>query len=166
MSDYRNFWTLKDGSLELIFYHQKIVSVTETSSKMASTLCQKMLTIFCQKAQNFVWFGPYDYVKISPACGPNTYQIMYEETLHLQCQHSQNGSIKCPIGKPIFAVNLPLKLFRDTVANVDIGSLNCLHTFLKKCLYHMLVKFDQNRMFQTTRHFDLYNKNQVFYNHF
>ena len=30
-------------------------------------------TRFCQKAQNFVQFGPYDFVQISPACGPNTY---------------------------------------------------------------------------------------------
>ena len=54
--------------------------------------------------------------------------------------------IKYPIGKSIFAVNLPLKLFPATVANADIGSLKPLHTFLKKCLYHMLVKFEQNRM--------------------
>ena len=27
--------------------------------KMASTLCQKWLTIFCQKSQNFALFGPY-----------------------------------------------------------------------------------------------------------
>ena len=39
--------------------------------------------------------------------------------------------IKCPIGKTLFAVNLPLKLFRTTVANADIGSLKPLHTFLK-----------------------------------
>ena len=56
---------------------------------MASTLCQKWLTIFCQKAQNFVYFGPYDFVQISPACGPNTYQIMYGMTLDFQCQHQQ-----------------------------------------------------------------------------
>ena len=56
---------------------------------MASTLCQKWLTIFCQKAQNFVWFGPYDFVQISPACGPNTYQIMYVEALDFQCQNQQ-----------------------------------------------------------------------------
>ena len=43
-----------------------------------------------------------------------------------------NGNIKCPIGKSIFAVNLPLKLFRATVANADIGSLKSFHTFLKK----------------------------------
>ena len=45
------------------------------SSKMASTFCQKWLTIFGQKAQNFVYFGPYDFVQISPACGPNTYHL-------------------------------------------------------------------------------------------
>ena len=43
--------------------------------------------MFGQKAQNFVYFGPYDFVQISPACGPNTYQIMYGETLDFQCQH-------------------------------------------------------------------------------
>ena len=34
---------------------------------MVSTLCQNLLTIFCQKAQNFVWFGPHDFVQIA-AC--------------------------------------------------------------------------------------------------
>ena len=56
---------------------------------MASTHCQKLLTIFCQKAQNFQKFGPYDFVRISSACGPITYHIMYGETLDFQCQHQQ-----------------------------------------------------------------------------
>ena len=30
----------------------------------------------------------------------------------------------------------------------------------------MLVKFEQNRMIQTTRNFDLFDKNQVFKKHF
>ena len=34
-----------------------------------------------------------------------------------------NGNAKCPTEKSIFAVNLPLKLFRATVANTDIRSL-------------------------------------------
>ena len=42
----------------------------------------------------------------------------------------RNSKIKYPIGKSIFAVNLPLKLFPATVANADIGSLKSLHTFL------------------------------------
>ena len=54
-------------------------------SKMASTLSQKWLTIFCQKAQNFANFVPNDCVQISPACGQNTYQIMCGETLDFQC---------------------------------------------------------------------------------
>ena len=74
---------------KLLVKHQTIVSVTETSSKMASKRFQKWLTIFCQKAQNFVYFEPYDFVQISPACGLNTYQIMYGETLDFQCQHQQ-----------------------------------------------------------------------------
>ena len=60
-----------------------------------------------------------------------------------------NGNIKCPIGNQFFAVNLSLKLFLATVANADIGSLKSLHTFLKKRLYHMLVKFEQKRFFTT-----------------
>ena len=65
---------------ELIFQHQTIVSVTETSSKMASTLSKVVNHFFCHKAQNFVWSGLYDFVQISQACGPNSYEIMYGET--------------------------------------------------------------------------------------
>ena len=59
-----------------------------------------------------------------------------------------NGNIKCAIGKSIFASNLPFKLFRATVANANIGSLESLYTFLKKYSYHMLLKFEQSRMVQ------------------
>ena len=55
--------------------------------QMASTLAQQWLTIFCYKAKNLVYFGPYNFVQISQACGPNTYQITYEETFHFLCQH-------------------------------------------------------------------------------
>ena len=37
-----------------------------------------------------------------------------------------------PDRKIIFAVNLPLKRFRATVTNTDLGSLKSLHTFVKK----------------------------------
>ena len=40
-----------------------------------------------------------------------------------------NGNIKYLIGKSISVVNLPFKLFRATIANVDLGSLKSLHTF-------------------------------------
>ena len=36
---------------------------------------------FGQTAQNFVYFRTYDFVQFTPACGPNTYQRMYEEIL-------------------------------------------------------------------------------------
>ena len=41
-----------------------------------------------------------------------------------------------------FAVKT-LSCYRS-VANADIGSLKSLHTFFKKCLYHMQVKYEQN----------------------
>ena len=75
--------------LKLIVWHQTIVSVTETSSKMASTLAQIWLTILCQEAQYFVYIGLYDCVQISPACGQNTYQIIYGKTLDFQCHYQQ-----------------------------------------------------------------------------
>ena len=65
-----------------------------------------------------------------------------------------NGNIKCPIEKPIIAVHLPLKLFRATIANAVNICLKSLHTFLKKRLYQKLVKFEQNRIVQTTRNFE------------
>ena len=67
-----------------------------------------------------------------------------------------------PDRKIIFAVNLPLKLFRTIIANADIESLKSLHTFLTKCLYHMLVEFEQIRIVQTTRNFEVFDKKSGF----
>ena len=93
---------------------------------MALTLSQKWLTICCLKDQSFVYFVSRDFVHISPACGPNTYQIMHGETLDF------------------FAVNLPLKLFRTTVANTE--SLKSLHTLFHTYLDYVLEKFEPNRI--------------------
>ena len=64
-----------------------------------------------------------------------------------------------------FAVNLPSKLFRATIANADIGSLKSLHTLFNKYLDPMQAKFEQKCMIQTTRNFELFEKKtQVFKN--
>ena len=97
---------------------------------MMSTLCQKLLTILGQKAQNFVWFGLYEFVKISTACGPNTLIPKCIERLKTSNVTISNGNIKCPIEKSTLAVILPLKRFRATVANADIIIIKSLHTFL------------------------------------
>ena len=80
----------------------------------------------------------------------------------------RNGNIKYPIGKSIFAVNLPLKLSPATIANADIGSLMSLHKLFDKYLDNTLVKFEQNCMAQTTRNFELFDKKLFFFfqNHF
>ena len=80
------------------------------------------------------------YVQIPPACVPNTYNVWRDLASSVSIS---NGNIKCPIGKSILAVNLSLKLFHATIADADFGSLKCLHTFRKKCLYHMQVTFEQ-----------------------
>ena len=69
-----------------------------------------------------------------------------------------NGNIKYPIEKLIFAVNFPLKLLPATVTNADIGSLKSLHKLFDKYLDHLLVKFEQNYMVQTTRNFEVFDK--------
>ena len=78
---------------------------------------------------------PFNFVQISPACGPFTYQIMYVETSDFG-----NGNMKRTIGKLIFAANLPLKLIHATMANDDNGRLKSLHTLFDTHLDHMLAK--------------------------
>ena len=76
---------------------------------------------------------------------------------------NSNGTIKYPIRKSIFAVNLLLKLFSATIANADIGSLLVSpYITLKKYLWHMQVKFQQNRMVLTTQNSELFDKKQGF----
>ena len=77
---------------------------------MASTLCQKWLTIFCQK------FEPHDLLQISPACGPNTYNNVKRG---FRLSMSFSAMVTYQIGKSMFAVNMPLKVFHVTVANAD-----------------------------------------------
>ena len=80
--------------------------------------------------------------------------MMYRETL--ECQ--RYGNIKCPIGKSIFAMNLPLKLLRAAVANADNESLNSLCTLF--CIYsdHMLTKFEPHRIVENVQKIELFDK--------
>ena len=121
-----------------------------TSSKIFS----KMVNHFLQKSSNFVpvYFVPYDFVQISPACGPNTYQIMYGETLTSIVSIS-NGNIKCPLSK------LPLKLYHATVAKADTGSLKSLCTLFDTYLDNILAQFEPNRM---VPYFEFFDKKQSF----
>ena len=73
-----------------------------------------------------------------------------------------NGNIKCPIGKSIFAVNLPLKIFRATVSNANIESSNYLHTLFDTYLGNMPAGFEPNRVVQNVLNFELFDKNLSF----
>ena len=61
----------------------------------------------------------------------------------------------------IFAVDLPSKLFRATIANADTGSLKSLHRLFDKHKDHMLAKFEPNRMDQNVQNFELLTKKRV-----
>ena len=69
-----------------------------------------------------------------------------------------NGNLKCPIGKPIFAVNLPLKLLRVTVANANTESLKSLHTSFYTYLDCMLCEIWTKSYGSKWTQFDLLDK--------
>ena len=138
----------------LVLKHRLLFISQKTSFKMALTLSQKLLTIFCQKVPNFVYFEPFDFVKISPACGPKTYQF--------RIVGISNSNIKCPIGKWIFVINLELKIFRAIVANAIIWSLKALPTLFDTRLDHMLVKFEQNRIVKNIQNFEFFERKPGF----
>ena len=48
------------------------------------------------------------------------------------------------------------------ITNAGIGSLKSLHTLFDTYFDHMLVKFEQNCMVQTTRNFEILDKKRVF----
>ena len=85
------------------------------------------------------------------------------ERLYTSNTSISNGNINSPIGKPLFAVNLPLKLFRATVDNADTKSLESLHTLFDMYLDHMLVKFEQNPMVRNIKKCELYDKKTGFF---
>ena len=65
----------------------------------------------------------------------------------------------------IFAINLELKIFRTTVANayiMYIESLKTLPILFDTCLDYMLVKFEQTRMVNNTRNFELFDRKLFF----
>ena len=50
------------------------------------------------------------------------------------------------------------RAFYVTIADPDVGSLKSLHTLFDKYLDHMLVKFEQNRLFQIIQNFELFDQ--------
>ena len=58
------------------YYTATIIVHSNGKNKLFAELFVLFTTIFCQKAQNSVWLGPYDFVQISQACGPNTYEMI------------------------------------------------------------------------------------------
>ena len=84
------FLTQKDGNLEInSLALNNYFSYRNVVQNGVNALSEMVLKNpgFCQKTQNFVYFGPYNFAQISPECGPYTCQIMYGEALHFRCQY-------------------------------------------------------------------------------
>ena len=141
---------------KLIVQHLAIVLVTETSSKMPSTL-SKIVDHFLSKSTKFCM------VQTIRFC--SNFTSMWSK--YLSNNVWSNGNIKCPIGKSILAVNLPLELFRATVANADIRSLKSFHTFLNK-MFVLYASEIWTKLYgpNYTGNFELFDKKTGFYNHF
>ena len=75
---------------------------------------------------------------------------------------SNVSNIKYPIGKAIFAVSLPRKLFCATVANVETKSLKSLHILFDTYLDNMLPKFEPNRMVRNYKIRVFFTKKLIF----
>ena len=77
-----------------------------------------------------------------------------------------NGKIIYPIGKTIFAVNLPVELFPATVSNADISSPKSFHTLFDKLLDHMLVEFNKTVWSELHEILSVLTNNPGFFNQF
>ena len=70
-----------------------LMQLLKSFRKWRQHIVKKWLTIFCHKlkisysSDDTMLFKSHQHP--GPACGRNTYQIMYGETLDFQCQHQQ-----------------------------------------------------------------------------
>ena len=111
----------------LIVKYQTIVPVTETSCKMASTLCQKWLTIFVKKPN--ILYGSDHTVLFK------LHQHMAQIPIKVSFS---NGTIEYPIGKSIFAGCTPLinrvrRHLASQCSEIDnLAALPCLFKWQQK----------------------------------
>ena len=120
---------------------------------MAPTLYQKWLKktpFFGQKAQNFVLFGPYDFVH-------NFTSIWWEKYFSYLMNVFTEFRLSVVLKGKFTEKKLILRL-GITIADADIGSLKSLHILFDKYLNHMLVKFDQNRRVRITQNFKFFGR--------
>ena len=77
-----------------------------------------------------------------------------------------NANLKYSIGKSIFVVNLPLKIFRATVANDNTESLKSFNTLFDTYLDYMLAEFESNSIVGNVQNVGFWTKkkNEFFKN--
>ena len=128
---------------------------------MATTLSQKWLTIFCQKSSKFCIFRTMRFCSNFTSMWFKYLSNNVWRDFRLKNVSVSNGNLKFPIGKPIFAVNLSLKLSRTTVTNATTESLKSLHTLFDTFSDYILAKFEPNRIVWNVQKLNYWTKNQV-----
>ena len=130
---------------------------------MASTLFQNGLPFFVKILNILYSLGHTILFKFHHHVDQIRIKYVWRD-FRLLMPASEMVNVKYPIGKSIFAVNLPLKLFRATVANFDLEILILsIPSFKNVCRPTTCSqKFEQNRMVQTTRNFELFDQKSGF----
>ena len=77
---------MKDDSLSIDRVASKNCVCPQNVFQNGVNTFSKMVKHFLAKRSAFGIFRTLRFVQISPACGPNTYQMMYGQTLNFQCQ--------------------------------------------------------------------------------
>ena len=130
--------TLKDDSLYVsrlasnyCFSHSNVFqNGVNTFSKMVDHfLSKKLIILYCLDHRILFKFHQHVVQMLIKYCMERLLSKRHKR-LKTSNVSISNGNLKFPIRKSIFPVNLPLKLFRATVANADIKSLKSFHTFL------------------------------------
>ena len=104
----------------------------------------------------FVYFGPYDFVQISLACGTNILRNVWRD------YRLTMSALATVAGKSLTANLLqkmiPDRIFYITVVDADIRGLQSLHTLFDKYLDHMLVKLNKIVWSELKRNWSFWQK--------
>ena len=99
------------------------------------------------RTHNAILFKFCDLVQILLAFRTIVLEHMYEVNLKMSMAASVTVMWRGFNVKFTVSIDaLSDRVFYVTIASTDIGSSNSLHTFLKKYVFHTLVKFEQNQM--------------------
>ena len=129
---------------------------------MASTVYQNRLKkthFFCQKVLKFCAVWTMRFCSNFTSMRYNFFFFWFKEDFRLPMSALAMVTTRESFNRKYTAKNwFSNWVFYVTIADADIGSQKSLYTLFDECLDHILVKFEQNHMVQTTQNFQLFDK--------